>query len=203
MIAYLEGRILAQALDSDACVLLTSGGVGYMVYLSKSVARGLPANGETSAFHVATVVREDAIDLYGFATAYEREIFLVCLGIANLGPKTALALLSTYGPDDLRWVMAADDPTLLTRVPGIGKKKAQQIFLELKYKLKISNDLLTLPFQPRTYLTSSFRDAMAGLINLGYAEDEVRAVLERVFAVESDLDVVAALRQALKIMAKG
>ena len=122
------------------------------------------------------------------------------LSISKLGPKTSLALLSIFSPDELRRTVADDDPAALTRVPGIGKKTAQHIFLELKYKLKL--DVSPAAQELGDKAVSTFRDAMAGLTNLGYAEEEARAVLEQVFKEESDLDVALALRLALKLLAK-
>lgn len=202
MIAYLEGRLLCAGQTS--CVVLTAGGVGYEVHLAAPLLARLPEQGETVSFHAATIVREDALDLYGFATADERETFNVLLSISKLGPKTALAMLAIFTPDDLRGVVAGEDPGVLTRVPGIGKKSAQHIFLELKYKLKSAG---TSPrpaagAAPLDGAASAFRDALAGLVNLGYDEQEARAALEEVFKDEPDLDVAGALRAALKNMAR-
>lgn len=198
MIAYLEGRLLYVA--DHSCVLLTAGGVGYRVHLPSPLLARLPQQGENLALHTSTIVREDALDLYGFATADEREIFNILLSVSKLGPKTALAMLSVFTPDDLRRVAAGDDPGALTQVPGIGKKSAQHIFLELKYKLK-SDTKAALPGITDSAV-SAFRDALAGLVNLGYAEEEARAALESVFKEEPDLDVAGALRRALQAMAK-
>lgn len=198
MIAYLEGRLLDRG--ESSCVVLTAGGVGYEVHLTAQGVSRLPEKGAEVFFHTSTIVREDALDLYGFASADERNTFNVLLAISKLGPKTALATLSVFSPDDLRQVVAGDDPGVLTQVPGIGKKSAQHIFLELKYKLKseVSDGL---PGASQSAATA-FRDALAGLLNLGYSEAEARPALEQVFQDEPDMDVAGALRLALKAMAK-
>ena len=199
MIAYLFGQILETG--ESSCLLLTSGGVGYEVAVPRTVAAGLPEKGQSAALYVATVVREDALDLYGFSTWDERNTFQTLLSIAKLGPKTALAMLSLYAPDDLREIVAGDDPTALQKVPGVGAKTAQHIFLELKYKLKVPAG------QPRgrglkDRAATVFQDALTGLINLGYGEDEAARAVEIVLKEEPDLDVAGALRAALKHMAK-
>jgi Holliday junction DNA helicase RuvA len=182
-------------------VLLTEGGVGYEVFPVRQVLSRLPARGELVALYISTIVREDALELYGFPSWDERRTFEVLISISKLGPKTSLALLSHFSPDDLRRVVANDDPGALTVVSGIGKKTAQHIFLELKYKLKA--DVVPGAVKGRdATAASAFRDALAGLTNLGYPEEEARTVLEEVFAAQEDLDVAGALREALKAMAR-
>jgi len=196
MIAYLEGRLLA--VTENSCLLLTAGGVGYETHLGAPTLARLPHKGETVCFFTATIVREDALELYGFESFDERETFQTLLTISKLGPKTALSILSVYSPDDLRRLVVHDDPGALTVVPGIGKKTSQHIFLELKYKLKAGD----MPVRPGEAKPGGvFRDALAGLVNLGYAEGEARPALEKIFADEPDLDVAGALRAALKAMA--
>lgn len=198
MIAYLEGRLLNRT--ESACVVLTAGGVGYEVHLTAHGVSRLPETGDEVQFHTSTIVREDAMELYGFSNSDERDTFNVLLSISKLGPKTALATLSVFSPDDLRQLVAGDDPDMLTQVPGIGKKSAQHIFLELKYKLK-SDIPAGLPGASQAAV-SAYRDALAGLVNLGYSEAEARPALEQVFDDEPDMDVAGALRLALKAMAK-
>lgn len=200
MIAYIEGR-LAEVMD-DACLLITSGGVGYEVRMPVHFLSRLPERGETVFCYTATVVREDAMELYGFATWDERRTFITLTSISRVGSKTGLAILSVFRPDDLRELAASEDPTPLTRVPGIGKKTAQQLFLELKYKLKMA-DTIILPTMPLGAAGSVARDGVAGLVNLGYAEDEAARIVKTVLQEEPDLDVSGLLRAALKALGKG
>jgi Holliday junction DNA helicase RuvA len=200
MLAYMEGRVLEIA--ENACVLLTAGGVGYEIFLPAQALARLPEKGGQAAFHTLFVVREDAQELFGFPTRDERETFRILLGINRVGARTALAILSLFRPDDLRRIVAEDDVTALTRVSGIGKKSGQQIFLELKYKLKADGlPVLLPPGMDRP--GSVFRDALAGLVNLGYAEGDVSPVLKDVLTGEPDLDAGSALRAALKALARG
>lgn len=198
MIAYIEGRIAE--ITEDGCVLVTQGGVGYEVFLPGNVLAKLPARGEMTYFYTNTVVREDALELYGFSSWDERELFLVLTSISRIGAKTALAIMTVYRPDDLRRLVAEEDVAALTRVPGIGKKTAQQLFLELKYKLKADGVSAIPQAGP---VGSVARDAVAGLTNLGYDESEAAKVVKQVLEEEPDLDVGEALRAALKALARG
>ncbi|MDO5484639.1 MAG: Holliday junction branch migration protein RuvA, partial [Desulfovibrionaceae bacterium] len=137
MIAYLEGRLAE--IWGNRCLVITEGGVGYEVALPAHTLASLPARGRTVAFYTSLVVREDAQELYGFATFEERQTFEVLVSISKVGARTAIAILSIFRPDDLRRLVLEDDVLALTRVSGIGKKTAQHVFLELKYKLKVDD----------------------------------------------------------------
>lgn len=199
MLAYVEGRVLERT--ENSCVLLTSGGVGYEVYLPEHTLASLPAQGGEAAFFTSFVVREDAQELFGFSTWDERQTFEVLTGINRVGARTALAILSQYRPDELRRIVMEDDAAPLTRVTGIGKKTAQQIFLELKYKLKADS----VSIQPLVSGASGtvFRDALTGLANLGYDEASTAPLLKDVLSRDPDLDVGEALRAVLKALARG
>ncbi len=199
MIAYVEGRLVE--VTENACIVVTSGGVGYEVFLGAHAMSRLPSLGESLFFYTCTMVREDALELFGFETWDERETFLVLTSISRVGARTAISILSVFRPDDLRRLVAEDDMLSLTRVSGIGKKTGQQIFLELKYKLKGEG---TLPATSGSGKSGGvLADAVLGLVNLGYAEEEALHTVKQVLAKETDLDVGGALRAALKALAKG
>ena len=199
MIAYVEGRVAE--ITENACIVVTSCGVGYEVFLSSRGLSRLPGKGKETAFFTSTVVREDALELYGFESWDERETFLVLTSISRVGARTAMAILSVFKPDDLRRIVAEDDVLSLTRVSGIGKKTGQQIFLELKYKLK--GDAPVTPGLDAGKAGTVTADAVAGLVNLGYDEEESLQVVKKALADEPDLDVGGTLRAALKALARG
>ena len=198
MIGYIEGRLVVRR-DRFA-IVLTPGGVGYELELPDPVAASLPIPGGEVRLFVHTVVREDAFELYGFASLEDRETFRVLLGITKLGPRTGLAILSRFTADDLRRIVATGDMDALVRVPGIGKKSAQRIFIELSYKLEgqAAPGSLAKPAGPGGGVIG---DVVAGLTNLGYGEADARRVAAAVLEAEPDLDVGGALRQALKRLA--
>ena len=198
MIAYLEGRLAE--IGDDACLLVTENGVGYEVGLPSHTCAALPGRGQRVVFYISHVVREDAQELYGFETFEERQTFRVLLSIAKVGARTALAILSRYRPGDLRAVVAEENVAALTRVPGIGKKTAQHIFLELKYKLKADGA----PSSPSSaHPPSVFRDVVDGLANLGYPEEECAPLVRELLREREDLGVSEALRAALRALGKG
>lgn len=199
MLAYLEGRVLERT--ENSCVLVTASGIGYEIFLPEHALAQLPAQGGTASFYASFIVREDAQELFGFPSWDERQTFNLLTGINRVGARTALAILSRFRPDDLRRIVAEDDAAALTQVSGIGKKTAQQIFLELKYKLKGEASVsLAAAVAGRP---SVYRDALTGLANLGYDEETAGQVLRKVLENEPELDVGEALRAALKALARG
>lgn len=199
MIAYVEGRALE--IMENACLVVTEGGVGYEVFLTGHDLARLPEKGGRVSFYCFTEVREDALELYGFGTRDERETFRILTSISRVGARTAMNILTVFRPDDLRSLIVEDDPLSLTRVSGIGKKTGQQIFLELKYKLKL--DGAAKPGAGAALSPgSALKDAVAGLMNLGYPEEDSITVVKKALSKEPDLDVASLLRAALKLLAK-
>lgn len=168
MIASLRGRI-AQILPDGAVVEV--GGVGYRVHLTAKTTATLTAGGE-AFIHTVTYVREDTLALYGFTTAGERHAFEVLLGATGVGPKLAQAILGIHSPDALWRAVRAGDADALTRVPGVGRKGAARLLLELKGR--IGDTDLDLPGEPAP-VTAEVREALAAL---GYAPAEVKQALE-------------------------
>ena len=192
MIAYIKGK-LAEVFGSS-CLVLTTGGVGYELALPAQALAALPETGSEVEFYTFLAVREDALELYGFASFDERQAFEMLTGISRVGCRTALAILSIYSPDDLVRIVAQEDIPALARVSGIGAKTAQHIFLELKYRLKNT------PI-PRGAAPAKMPSVLDGLANLGYAEEECAETVKTVLAGDPDLDVGSALRATLKALA--
>lgn len=195
MIGYVQGR-LAEAWDGG-CLVATQGGVGYRVMLPRHVA--LPEKGAPVAFYTSMAVRENAIELFGFDTFEERQAFEILRGVSKIGGRIALAILSAHRPDDLARIVADADIGALARVPGIGRKTAQHLLLELQHKLRFPQKPLAGAAQP----TGLRADVLAALLNLGYEESECGPVVAAVVDAEPDLDVAGAIRMALKNLAKG
>lgn len=146
------------------------------------------------------VVREDALELFGFATFEERQTFELLRAINKIGARTALAILSTYRPAQLEKIIMEENIAALTKIPGIGQKTAQHVFLELRYKLGSINKAaapITVP------AGGAYGDVLAALANLGYKEDECAKIVRNIIKAEPDLDVGSAIRLALKELARG
>jgi Holliday junction DNA helicase RuvA len=153
----------------------------------------LPATGQRVTLHTQLIVREDAHLLYGFGTQAERQAFRQLLKITGIGARTALAVLSGMTVDELHQAVAGQDSARLTRVPGIGKKTAERLLLELRDKLETGGTVL-----PGT-AQSSRSDALNALLALGYSEKESAAALSK---VAGDLPTAEAIRQSLKLLSR-
>lgn len=200
MIAYIEGRLVESWPNS--CILVTESGVGYEIALPVHTWQNLAPLGQRIAFYTSHSVREDAQELFGFETFEERQMFNLLTGISKVGSRTALAILSLLRPSQLREVVLQDNIHELTKVPGIGNKTAQHIFLELKYKLA-SHGTGGASVNAAAQVQGVYGDTLAGLLNLGYPEEECGRYVREVLTAEPDLDVGSAIRLCLKALAKG
>ena len=191
MIAFLSGVVVAKSIDS--CIVEVNG-VGYRLACSSQTLGGLPKEGGTCRVWTYMHVREDILALYGFASEQERRIFEPLLSVSGVGPKVALQLCSAYTPDAFRKALVTDDVAGISSVPGIGKKTAQRILLDLKEKLELP-DLALVGDQPDTLAR-----ARSALENLGYSPGEVRAALGEIQPSASDA-VEDVIKSALKVLA--
>jgi Holliday junction DNA helicase RuvA len=189
MIGRLRGVLVAKHLGT---VILDVGGVGYEVAVAPSALAALPGIGEEAVVHTHLYVREDQLALYGFADEDGRELFRLLLGVSGIGPKVALGILGTLQPDELRQAVVADDIDALVAVPGIGKRSAQKLMLELRPKLEIL-DL------PRSSVGTSSADVREALESLGYQPTEIRDVMRE---LPQDLAVEELLRLSLQELGK-
>ena len=174
-------------------VLVDCNGVGYEVDVPMSTFYNLPAAGEKVSLLTHFVVREDAQILYGFATGGEREAFRLLIKISGVGPRTALSVLSGMSVGDIAQAVTAQDAGRLVKVPGIGKKTAERLLLELKGKLGADIG----PHQGAT--TDHQADILQALLALGYSDKEAAAALK---ALPKDVGVSDGIKLALKALAK-
>lgn len=172
MIAMLKGSV-ADRSTSD--VVLDVGGVGYEVSVPMSTFEKLPEEGGEAKLFVQTVVREDAIQLFGFSTREEKAAFQALVKVSGIGAKTALAVLSGMPVATLASAVASGESDLLTKIPGIGKKTAARLVLELKGKLGSDLEAAAAGAAPRPAPGSVRADVVAGLMALGYTEREATA----------------------------
>lgn len=187
MIGWLRGEIVRS--DDDGSVIVNVGDVGYELSVPARVATTL-REGEITEFHVHTHVRDDAIVLYGFSSRRERSTFELLLATPGVGPSTALGALSTMTPEQLGAAVADEDVTLLATIPGIGRKTAARLVLELTGKLAVADS--PSPTISRSDVAS---DLTAALRQLGYSASEIRDGLRDVELPDDD---EAALRVALR-----
>ncbi|HVM36253.1 MAG TPA: Holliday junction branch migration protein RuvA [Actinomycetota bacterium] len=191
MIAFLDGIMAGKS--HDAC-LVDVGGVGYRVVCSAATVAQLPAEGDRVRIWTHTHVREDTLALFGFASEAEQRLFELSMVVSGVGPKVALQICSAFTPEGFRRAIATDDVAALSSVPGLGKKTAQRLVLELKEKLALP-DLQVVGSAP--VALSQVRSALE---NLGYSAPEIRAALGEVDPAP-DASVEDLVKSALKVLA--
>ncbi len=192
MIALVSGEVAVRRADH---VVLDCGGVGYRLAVSGETLRRVPALGGRCTLHAHLVVRDDALALYGFATEEERELFLMLLGVQSVGPKVALAVLSGGPPRELLAALAAGDGARLQAVPGVGKRTAERIIVELREKVGA-----TLPEDAIRLARGDDPHALAreGLVGLGYSPAEADELLDGATGEGPEALIADALRAAAR-----
>ena len=192
MIGRLSGTLLEK---TPPLVLIDCNGVGYECEVPMSTFYNLPAIGEKVVMLTHFVVREDAQLLYGFGSSQERATFRQLLKVNGIGAKSALSILSGLSIEDLVQAVAMQEPAMLTRVPGIGKKTAERLLLELKDKFTIEHAVAAGSVQP----ASSASDILNALLALGYKDKEAVTAIK---LLDKDVSVTDGIRQALKLLTK-
>lgn len=199
MYAFIEGQVCEKA---GGTLVLLAGGVGYQLSCSMNTLQAAPSMGETMRCYTYLSVREDAMELFGFATKEERSLFLSLTGVSGVGAKTALGLLGAMPLHDLNLAILLGDVTALSRAPGIGKKTAQRIALELKDKVSqadVTAPALNGSSTVAQMTTDSVTDAMEALEALGYSGTEARNALMKVKDQSDKTDEL--IRLALRSLA--
>lgn len=194
MIAYIKGTLIHK---TPGHVVVETGGVGYAAAVPVSSYARLGEVGATVALHVHTHLSDDALALYGFLAADEKDMFLKLIGISGIGPKLALNVLSGIAPGDLAEAVRSSDVARISLVPGIGKKTALRITLELQDKLEKKEKLLAAKGSPEK------EDLLSALLNMGFRRKEAeRAVDQTIAANKPGTDFEKLLRYALSRLAK-
>ena len=198
MIALLRGTLAYKSSDH---VIIDVGGVGYRLFIPLSTFYSLPETGDVSLF-THTHVREDALLLYGFLSMEEKELFGILISISGIGPKLAINILSHIPARDLKRAIASGDIKRLSSLPGIGKKTAERLVLELKDKVGPLHDLPEADdVKSNTSSVDISNDVISALINLGYKENQARKVLESM-ELAPGLTMEEALKGALKVLVR-
>jgi Holliday junction DNA helicase RuvA len=198
MIALVRGTLAYKSIDH---VIIDVGGVGYRLFIPLSTFYSLPETGEISLF-THTHVREDSLLLYGFLSLEEKNLFVLLIGISGIGPKLAVNILSHIPAGDLKRAIATGDIKRLSGLPGIGKKTAERLVLELKDKIGPTDSLAVPPGSDSTAVIAAgdmVNDVISALVNLGYKETQARKVLENM-ELPPNLPMEDALKGALKVL---
>jgi len=199
MIALLTGNIAYKSIDH---LIVDVGGVGYRLMIPLSTFYALPEDGQVR-LNVLTHVKEDAFHLYGFLTLEEKDIFALLLSVSGVGPRLALNILSNIPARELKGALWEGNVKRLSSIPGIGKKTAERLILELKEKAG-KLDLSTSPpsgTESPSTAAEALDDTLSALVNLGYKENQARKVLEAM-EISNDTPLEEILKGALKVLVK-
>jgi len=201
MIALLTGRLVYRSVS--LIEVQTSGGTGYEVHIPLSVFEQLPSDGQELTVYTHLAVREDAWDVYGFVSRFERDVFRKVLTAKGVGPSLALGILSTIGAEQVVDVLRTRDITTLMRVPRVGRRKAEQIVLDLAEKVDDLGLGVAAGNSPsmrgRVVGGGSQNDTVRALVALGYVETEALAAVRE---VGPQSDVAASVRAALAVLSR-
>jgi Holliday junction DNA helicase RuvA len=204
MIAYLKGKLFAKQANS---VIVETGGVGYEVIIPLSTFYELGDEGTEVELRIYTHVREDTLQLFGFKTERERELYLKLISVQGIGAKSGVAMLSGMSADEIVTAIRTDNVVRLTAIPGVGKKTAERLVIELRDKMQ---DLLSgaekeasSAGQTGAPLDDTYEDALSALLNLGYNRANADKALKQTVQEGTDMSVQKLLRRSLQLLAKG
>lgn len=195
MYEYIKG--IFKSIEKEY-IVIECGDIGYKILTSGSTISNMPSIEEKVKIYTYQIVREDFIGLYGFLTKEEIEMFTLLIGISGVGPKAALSLMSIANVSTLKYAIITEDDKLITKAPGIGKKTAQRIILELKDKIGVSDAIDdTGILIERTENSEKIGEALGALIALGYSDKEAEKSLEKVDKTKSVEEII---KECLRIL---
>ena len=199
MIAHLHGMLLKKTPQS---LIIDNAGIGYEVSVPLSTFYALPDETEEVSLHIYTHVKEDALMLFGFHTPLEKGIFLLLISVSGIGPKLSLNILSGIGPEELLGAIARKDAVRLQSIPGVGKKTAERIALELGEKAQlIMGDMK--PTLPQIVVGADKKvldDAVSALLNLGYSAKLAKNAVGKAHSGTEDISLESLIKEALRVM---
>lgn len=199
MIHSLTGKVIEKSLDE---VVISCGGVGFLVAVPQTAQGAIAPIGEETTLYTCLNVKEDALDLYGFATKEEQRAFKIITTVSGVGPKVGLAILSVLSPERIAMAVSSGDHKAFTAASGVGPKLAQRIVLELKGKFtETSLGGITIEDISRTAVaTGNVSQAISALVALGYTQSQAAVAVSK---LDADADVQTLIKQALRLIAGG
>ena len=199
MISHLSGTLFEKSTQS---IIIEVGGVGYEVFVPLSTFYALPEKQGSVSLHIHTHVREDALVLFGFSTRLEKSLFLMLVSVSGIGPKLSANILSGMGAEELLRAIASGDAHGLQAIPGIGKKTAERIALELKDRAAAFSDEADMPPMqtPGTEAERRMEDALSALLNLGYSVKMAKTAIEKAKILVKDKTLEGLIKESLKIL---
>lgn len=204
MIAYLSGKLLEKEANT---VIVDVNGVGYDVIIPLSTFYDLGEPGEDVSLRIFTYVREDVLQLFGFKTIRERELFLLLISVSGIGPKSAITALSGMSADEIIGAIRSNNLARLNSIPGVGKKTAERLVIELRDKIvklsAVASEEMKAEGMPQMSGDAVYDDALSALTNLGYHSGAAEKALKQAMQEGTEMSVQKLLRRSLQLLAKG
>ena len=204
MIAHLSGKLFEKEAN---LIIVDVGGVGYEVIIPLSTFYDLGEIGENISLRIYTYVREDVLQLFGFKTVRERELFLLLISVSGIGPKSAITALSGMSADEIIGAIRQNNLARLNSIPGVGKKTAERLVIELRDKIAklsaVSAEEMRAEGIPQTSGDDVYEDAISALVNLGYQRNAAEKALKQAMQEGTEMSVQKLLRKSLQFLAKG
>jgi len=200
MIAQIRGQLVEKR---PGAVVVETQGIGYQLFVSLSTFYDLPEANQGVRLHTYTHVREDLLQLFGFSTFLEKEIFQILIGVSGIGPKLALNILSGIAPAELIASLQAEDVARLTTIPGVGRKTAERLVFDLKEKIGKIAARDEAPKEAKRKKDQVVEDVVSALVNLGYRKNQAEAVVEQVWRQRPEASLEEVLKASLRALAAG
>lgn len=200
MIAQIRGRLTQKTPGS---VIVETNGIGYQLFVSLSTFYDLPDSDQSVQLYTHTHVRQDLLQLYGFSTPLEKELFQILISVSGIGPKLALNILSGISPQELLASLCSGDVARLLSVPGIGRKTAERMLIDLQEKARRIEYRVVLPRTERRRGDEIADDVLSALVNLGYKKSQAEKAVESVLRQGTEATLEEVLKASLKFLSTG
>jgi Holliday junction DNA helicase RuvA len=200
MIAQIRGHLIQK---SPGSIIVEANGIGYQLFVSLTTFYDLPEFQQNVVLHTYTHVREDLLQLYGFSTPLEKELFQILIGVSGIGPKLAINILSGISPSELVHSLGSRDMARLLSIPGVGRKTAERLLIDLHEKvLKIQSRSVFPRTEPRS-AAGMAEDVISALVNLGYKKSQAEKAVESVLRQAPETTLEKALKESLRVLSTG
>lgn len=200
MIAQIRGHLIQK---SPGSIIVEANGIGYQLFVSLTTFYDLPEFQQNVMLHTYTHVREDLLQLYGFSTPLEKELFQILISVSGIGPKLAINILSGISPSELVHSLGSRDMARLLSIPGVGRKTAERLLLDLQEKVLKIRSRGVYPQTVRPSADGMAEDVVSALVNLGYKRNQAEKAVESVLQQTPEITLEKALKESLRVLSTG
>jgi Holliday junction DNA helicase RuvA len=197
MIAQIRGQLIQK---SPGSIIVEANGIGYQLFVSLTTFYDLPEFQQNVVLHTYTHVREDLLQLYGFSTPLEKELFQILIGVSGIGPKLAINILSGISPAELVHSLGSRDMARLLSIPGVGRKTAERLLLDLQEKVIMIQSRSGSPRPETHFAVGMAEDIISALVNLGYKKSQAEKVVESILQQTPEITLEKALKESLRVL---